>query len=658
MSRQIFKRHDFQTKASLLKYSMAGETITLESGIPNLPKTTAFKLRQVSRLSSGVDGVVRERFDIDNFVVGVINGSKVTFALSRDDLVPNADRGSPHTHDDSIEFFEDEYWRIVYQIIPMNIQEFNIGNFELRFINDGPSDPFGSSVGLSDKSQAMVNFLTELVDNCGFTIPRKHRVYFVNHVDYDRNKLWEREVRDTHSSSTEIEFLNSMVSYTLGADSRLSIQKLDANADNQGNNLLAKIIYSGDEHGRQDSDTDVGVVFISNMGFATIMHEFFHAINCDFSNRTVSSFGSLNPLNDRWKSGNAFEAYKILCGNNDLIEIPTDASKKHTSPVGFLSVVARPPAFVMINGIPHPLPHGVLSYTIGVASVFLELIVASMQGAEITNHWDFAPKQADYFKTMLCLNAFHEYYDTMNTVSRSEPVQLETTGIKSALQSVSGTKSWFLVRLAHWGFFPGVSTMNNNRKIVSVEALYSAFEEFYEDEYDLPYSDIDSNGGNVILFKADSQNPSLSDSSINSPSDNMNFFAHNSNSVLNYAGFRVVDNIMTIENGEILFKITQNLDRIPDNKSNFEPRLEKLIVSEKPCVEYDAEYGTTMDNVIKSYFGGRKHAHKIEVPNADPSLPFSCKEYYIIIDDTPSKSFSSYTIQDRFESLDDPILII
>jgi hypothetical protein len=64
------------------------------------------------------------------------------------------------------------------------------------------------------------------------------------------------------------------------------------------------------------------------------------------------------------------------------------------------------------------------------------------------------------------------------------------------------------------------------------------------------------------------------------------------------------------------------------------------------------------DNVIKSYFGGRKHAHKIEMPNTDPSLPFSCKEYYIIIDDAPSKSFSSYTIQDRFESLDDPILII
>ena len=136
-------------------------------------------------------------------------------------------------------------------------------------------------------------------------------------------------------------------------------------------------------------------------------------------------------------------------------------------------------------------------------------------------------------------------------------------------------------------------------------------------------------------------------------------WSHNSKKVLDYVGFRVAKKILTIHNGKIMTKIDSDfVSLLPTSKIPTELRYENLIVSELKCEDYDAAYGNTKDNIIKSYLGGEKFRQKLEISNDDPAISPECEEFYIIKAPAPtSTNFTSYAISDPYKTTPGTLIV-
>jgi len=596
-------------------------------------------------------------YDVYN-TVRVIGGS---VNVERKDLIPNLGLGSPHNDNfDPVELDQPaDDWEVIFEATPFELEIESFGNLKLYFPNN------------TKRLRPLVRqIVAEFWDGIGALIPREHRIYFIDTVETAEN--FDPGISKLHPGdfSDDVKKLESGGSdgFVLTDDIRITVEAIENYfAEPDLEQIVPRHIYTSD-YGivtTISSIPDVSFAFIKEDRPDAIYHELLHALHCDPTSKGRSLWGSDDI--DSNKSGKGLEQYKSWAGNPGLTSIA--AHGPHYLPAGRRQPAGACP-FVFIDGIPHPLPYGSLSYAIGIVHSSVEAAVLEEQGARLGNGRleQFAPEAGKYFENWLCNNLFYEFSkDYWKTIL---PERLVTRDTKQEFAKAKQTKSYFLSRLMQWGFFEKVQRIYDNDTPAplpipsSVGSLYSAFESFYREEYDLPYSDknsLEQTLGDVILFRGDSLDPSVSDNSATNDgaSETSNYFGHNSKTVLEYAGFRTVKDIVTVMNGEILKKV-ESRDRIPYLKSA-EHRKESLIVSELKCEDYDALYGNTKDDIIRSYFGGRKRRQKIEVTDDDPFSPpgsSSCEDYYIIIDDKPNETFASYTFTSKFDNSQAPIVII
>ena len=597
-------------------------------------------------------------YDVYN-TVRVIGGS---VNVERRHLIPNLDLGSPFQNNFNPAELDQpaDDWEVVFEATPFELEIESFGNLKLYFPNHTKS--------LRPLVRQIVGAFW---DGIGALIPREHRIYFIDINETAEN--YDPHIGKLHDAgiADSVKKLESggYEGFVLPDDLRMTVKAIgNYNAEQNLEQIAPRHIYTSDFGiiSTSSSIPDVSFAYIREDEPDAIYHELFHALHCGPENYEESLWGSDGI--DSYNEGKALEQYKHWAGNPELTSIPSHESHPLPAAIGQEGPAGACP-FVFIGEIPYPLPYGALSYGVGIMHSSLEAAVLEEQGAKLSANGveQFAPEAGKYFENWLCNNIFYEFRGDYYYSSAWPAIRMVTTDTKQEFAKVKQTKSYFLSRLLQWGFFERVQKIyesSNHPPVLgprSVVSFYSGFESFYREEYDLPYSDknsLEQTLGDVILFRGDSLNPSRSDATTPNGGaiSSSDYYGHNSKAVLEYAGFRTVEDIVTIMNGELLKKV-ESLNRIPYFKSA-EPRKESLIVSELKCEDYDALYGNTKDDVIKSYFGGRKHRQKIEIPNADPSLPSSCEDHYIIIDDKPSETFASYTFTSKFDNSKAPLIII
>jgi len=596
-------------------------------------------------------------YDVSN-TVRVIGGS---VNVERRHLIPSLDLGSPFQNNfDPAELDQPaDDWEVVFEATPFELEIESFGNLKLYFPNN------------TKRLRSLVRQIVGAFwDGIGASISKEHRIYFIDIDETAEN--FDQRIGKLHQASLvgDVKRLEggAVNGFVLPDDVRMTVRAIE-NYDAEENleQIAPRHIYNLDFGivSTSSSMPDVSFAYIREDRPDSIYHELFHALHCgpeDFDSNLWGS-DSINSYNE----GKALEQYKRWAGNPELTSIPSHLGHPLPANIGQNEPAGACP-FVFIGETPCPLPYGALSYGDGIAHSSLEAAVLEEQGGRLGNGKleQFAPEAGEYFKNWLCNNVFSEFpSDYLNGVWPGR--RIVTTDTKQEFAKAKQTKSYFLSRLMQWGFFERVQRMYEAGAMqpitgpMSVGSFYSAFESFYREEYDLPYSDknsLEQTLGDVIIFKGDSLDPSRSDDTApnSGAATSSNFHGHNSKEVLGYAGFRTVEDIVTVMNGEILKKVETRL-RTPYLKSA-DPRKETLIVSALNCEDHDALYGNTKDDIIRSYFGGRKRRQKIEVPNADPSLPSSCEDYYIIIDDKPSEAFASYTFTSKFDNSQAPLIII
>jgi hypothetical protein len=598
-------------------------------------------------------------YDVSN-TVRVIGGS---INVERRHLIPSLDLGSPFQNNFNPAELDQpaDDWEVVFEATPFELEIESFGNLKLYFPNN---------------TKRLRPLVTQIVEafwsDIGALIPTEYRIYFIDKDETAENydpHIGKLHQADLAGAIKQLE-AGALQGYVTPDDLRITVETIgNYMAEQNLEQIVPRHIYNSDFGIRRNysSMPDVGFAYIREDRPDAIHHELFHALHCGPESYNSNLWGSDSI--DSYNEGKAVEQYKHWAGNPELTSIPSHnfhplpANQGQSGPAG-----ACP--FVFIGGIPCPLPYGALSYAFGIMHSSLEAAVLEEQGARLGNDKleQFAPEAGKYFENWLCNNVFYEFR-TDYIIGGAWPARrVVSTDTKQEFAKAKQTKSYFLSRLMQWGFFEQVQRIHGSHTNPpvsipsSVGSFYSAFESFYREEYDLPYSDknsLEQTLGNVILFRGDSLDPSRSDDTApNSGAiSSSNYYGHNSKAVLEYAGFRTVEDTTTVMNGEILKKV-ESQNRIPYFKSATEHRKESLIVSELKCEDYDAQYGNTKDDIIRSYFGGRKRRHKLEVPNTDPSLPSSCEDYYIIIDDKPSEAFASYTFTSKFDNRQAPLIII
>lgn len=589
--------------------------------------------------------------------VRVIGGS---VNVERRHLIPNLDLGSPFQNNFNPAELDQpaDDWEVVFEATPFELEIESFGNLKLYFPNN------------TKRLRPLVRQIVGAFwDGIGALIPKEHRIYFIDTDETTENfdphigKLHQPKIADAVKKLES----GGLGGFVAPDDLRMTVRAIgNYDAEENLEQIAPRHIYNSDYGivSTSSSMSDVSFTYIREDQPDAIYHELFHALHCGPASYGSNLWGSDSI--DSYNEGKGLEQYKHWAGNPELTSIPSYKSHPLPAAVGQNEPAGACP-FVFIGEIPCPLPYGALSYGHGILHSSLEAAVLEEQGARLGNDKleQFAPEAGKYFENWLCNNVFHEFRD--DYLNGWPAKRMVTTDTKQELAKAKQTKSYFLSRLMQWGFFERVQriyeggTLQPVRGPISVGSFYSAFESFYRKEYDLPYSDKNSLGetlGDVILFKGDSLDPSRSDDTTpnSGAASSSNYYGHNSKAVLGYVGFHTVEDIVTVMNGEILKKVEERL-RTPYLKSA-DHRKESLIVSTLKCEDYDALFGTTKDDIIRSYFGGRKRRHKIEVPNADPSLPSSCEDYYIIIDDKPSEAFASYTFTSKFDNNKAPLIII
>jgi len=610
-----------------------------------------------------------------NCIEREIQGNSVSFTLSQGNILPQISYGGvPRTTtgrtlnardgwDGELDFQTDSAatqdllnehgdWKIFITIIPASIETTNVGNFELNFLNQ--------AVVYKD---ILTNYVKDFVNKGGVSIPQKQQIFICGAVDFAQQADFSRKFKNGYRPDKEAHLIANNRAWVNTANKENQIVKIQANKSFIGLNTYCGQ-YEGDNRRAPLQPSNVSFMFLSQIGHAGIAHEFIHAFPILIDTNVPSPQGrAMKGFN---KLAGPLGYYKTWAGNPNLTEIPIE-DKGHNLPANSIALKVVNP-FFMVGGIPHPVPFGISSYGIGgLKYTFLEYAYLKEQDASFVSKpiENFAPQDKSVFKTSLCNNLTWEYSNL--AYGREPPNRFVTDNVKSEFQKMEQTKCYFLLFLSCYGFFPTVPRPSSRTIILRTGDLFNKFEEIYKDEYDLPYSDTNLNAinnGSVILFKTDSLNPTVLNTPFTSRADSgirgaVNYYSNHSSAVLDYVGFRYVEKIVTVMNGEILKKVSQSQNtRIPGTLSTSTIREENLIVSKKTADEYDADSAIPggIDDIIESYFGGRKCRQELEIKKPDGSI--SCEEYYVIVANAPSSSgFTSYTLTDPYENIQADVLI-